>query len=366
MLESKMITFIVTKDCQLRCRYCYLVGKNNKERMSFETASKAVDYILSEPRLCNSEAVVWDFIGGEPLLEIRLIDEIMTYIVSKTHRTKHVWSENYTIRLTTNGLLYSSGDFQAFLRKYEGHLSVNISIDGDKAKNDANRVFPNGRGSYDAIKESIALWREQFPEEGTKMTISHDDLPFVYQGLVHLVSLGIRKIDVNPVLEDVWQEGDQYVFEDQLISFADYVIDNHLWNQLMISCFEQHMGMPLEQDSIDFCGPMMLSVDAQGNFYTCLRFAQYSLREKKPRIIGNIRDGIRWNLLRPFYVYPLSVVAPKCLACPIASGCKTCPAENYDSAQTDTIYQKSLAACDIHKARVHAKNYYWNKLVMNS
>lgn len=45
--NSKTITFIVTKDCQLACKYCYLVGKNEKERMSWEIAKKAVDYILS-------------------------------------------------------------------------------------------------------------------------------------------------------------------------------------------------------------------------------------------------------------------------------------------------------------------------------
>ena len=35
---SKDITFIVTKDCQLACKYCYLVGKNTKERMTWEVA----------------------------------------------------------------------------------------------------------------------------------------------------------------------------------------------------------------------------------------------------------------------------------------------------------------------------------------
>ena len=44
---AKDITFIVTKDCQLACKYCYLVGKNSKERMSLEVAKRAVDYILS-------------------------------------------------------------------------------------------------------------------------------------------------------------------------------------------------------------------------------------------------------------------------------------------------------------------------------
>lgn len=44
--KSKSITFIVTKDCQLAGKYCYLVGKNEKERMSFDVAKQAIDYIL--------------------------------------------------------------------------------------------------------------------------------------------------------------------------------------------------------------------------------------------------------------------------------------------------------------------------------
>lgn len=45
---AKNITFIVTKDCQLACKYCYLVGKNAKERMSWEIAKQAIDYILEQ------------------------------------------------------------------------------------------------------------------------------------------------------------------------------------------------------------------------------------------------------------------------------------------------------------------------------
>ena len=43
---AKNITFIVTKDCQLACKYCYLVGKNEKERMPWEVAKAAIDYVL--------------------------------------------------------------------------------------------------------------------------------------------------------------------------------------------------------------------------------------------------------------------------------------------------------------------------------
>ena len=43
-------------------------------------------------------------------------------------------------------------------------------------------------------------------------------------------------------------------------------------------------------------------------------------------------------------------------------GCAWCQGENYDAAETATIYQRSTAICKMHKARVHANNYYWNKL----
>ena len=64
---NKNITFIVTKDCQLACKYCYLVGKNSNERMDIAIAQKAVDYILDHEEDFPEEGVCWDFIGGEPL-----------------------------------------------------------------------------------------------------------------------------------------------------------------------------------------------------------------------------------------------------------------------------------------------------------
>ena len=52
----------------------------------------------------------------------------------------------------------------------------------------------------------------------------------------------------------------------------------------------------------------------------------------------------------------------KCRECEIAKGCGWCQGENYDAAETNTIYQRATAICKMHKARVRANNYYWNKL----
>ena len=129
---SKNITFIVTKDCQLACKYCYLVGKNTKERMSFDVARKAIDYILSSREIFNEQSVVWDFIGGEPFLEIDLIDSICDYIKTEMYKLNHPWFNSYRFSFSTNGINYNSEKVQQFVSKNLTHLSVGVTIDGTR------------------------------------------------------------------------------------------------------------------------------------------------------------------------------------------------------------------------------------------
>ncbi|WP_281530966.1 radical SAM peptide maturase, CXXX-repeat target family [Leyella stercorea] len=375
----KSITFIVTKDCQLACKYCYLVGKNAKERMSWDVAKKTIDYILNNHSFFNEEAVVWDFIGGEPFLEIDLIDKICDYIKTEMFRLCHPWFNNYRFNFSTNGINYNSEKIQSFIKKNITHLSIGITIDGTKRKHDLNRIWktedmergvvPNQseeKGSYDDVVKNIPLWLEQFPGAGTKVTISSADIPYIKESVLHLYSLGIHEVNINCVFEDVWKEGDDELFENQLMDLADAIIDSGYYQDYACSFFTEHMGKPMDcqMDNQNWCGAgRMLAVDAEGNFYPCTRFAQYSLRSKKAWIIGNVRDGIDKNKLRPFLTLDRCTQSTQeCIDCEVASGCAWCQGENYDAADTPTIYQRSTAICKMHKARVRANNYYWNKL----
>ena len=363
-MTERTFTFIVTEACQLKCKYCYLVGKNNAHKMSFDIARKAIDYIFSESYLQNVDKAVFDFIGGEPLLEIKLISDIMAYIVGSMLSKGHKWLSTYEIRITTNGLLYNNAYVQKFIERYKEHLSISISIDGNKEKNDKNRIFSNGKGSYNDIIDNVHLWMEQFPNEGTKMTISHDDIPYVYDSLKHLIDLGIKRIDVNPVVENVWMEGDEKEFQKQLVQFADYIIYNDLWKQLQISAFNEFIGHPLPaEQKLSPCGTMSLSIDSEGNIFPCIRYADYSLRSKTARTIGDISNGVSKNKIRVMDSFVNNIVSSqKCLDCEFASGCKWCPAENYDSSENGSVFVRTTYACEMHKAKVRAKNYYFNKL----
>ena len=367
--RMKNITFIVTKDCQLACKYCYLVGKNEKERMSWDIAKAAIDYILDREQEFTEESVIWDFIGGEPFLEIDLIDKICDYIKLELYRRQHHWFESYRFSFSTNGINYDSPKVQKFIKKNINHLSIGITIDGTKRKHDLNRIWKgNGveKGSYEDVVKNIPLWLRQFPGAATKVTISSADIPYIKESVLHLYSLGIHEVNINCVFEDVWNEGDDILFEKQLIELADEIIEKELYFDFACSFFADYIGKPMDYhlDNQNWCGAgMMLAVDAAGNFYPCTRFAAYSLRSKKPIIIGNVRDGINYNLLRPFLSLDRFSQSPKkCLKCDVASGCAWCQGENYDAADSSTIFQRSTAICKMHKARVRANNYYWNKL----
>lgn len=364
---AKSITFIVTKDCQLACKYCYLVGKNSKERMSWDIAKQAIDYILSHEEDFKEENVIFDFIGGEPFLEVELIDKICDYIKVELYRLNHHWFNSYRFNITTNGLNYNDIKVQEYIMKNIKHLNIGITIDGTELKHDLNRIYKNsGKGSYKDVVRNIPLWVKQFPYSGTKVTISSADIPYIKESVLHLYSLGIHEVSINCVFEKVWNEDDDILFENQLIELADEIIDKGYYQDYACSFYMERLGKPLDikLHNQNWCGAgKMLAVDAAGLFYPCTRFAQYSLREKKAFIIGNVKEGINYNLLRPFLTLDRCTQSSKeCIDCEVAEGCAWCQGENYDAADTSTIFQRSTAICKMHKARVRANNYYWNKL----
>ncbi|WP_459481213.1 radical SAM peptide maturase, CXXX-repeat target family [Clostridium saccharoperbutylacetonicum] len=363
--RTKEITFSITEQCNLACKYCYMKGKNSKNKMSFETAKKAVDYILSNRELFNQEAVVWDLIGGEPFVEINLIDKISDYIKLQMYTTNHPWFNKYRFSFSTNGLLYHTPAVQKYIKKNKGHISIGISVDGNKIKHDLQRVKPDGSGSYDDVMKNVPLWLEQFPGGSTKATFAHDDLPYLKDSIISLWDNGIKMVAANVIFEDDWHDGDDKIFEEQLRELADYVLENKLWEEYSVRFFSPHIGFPLRDEELkrNFCGAgTMLAVDYKGRYFPCLRFLDFTLNNKDGLCIGDVDSGINTDKVRPFLALTLeSQSKEECIKCEVASGCAWCTGFNYDAADTDTIYQRATFICKMHKANVRATEYFWDK-----
>lgn len=363
---AQSITLVITQDCNLRCRYCYMTSKNRDNIMSYDTGKKAIDYFLTNSNLFTADAVVLEFIGGEPLLEIDLIDRLTDYFKLRAYELNHKWFTFFRISISTNGILYSTEKVQKYIKKNAGKLSIGITIDGTKEKNDLQRVYPDGSGTYEDIVKNINLWKKQFPGATTKVTIGHDDLPYVKESIIHLWNLGLNEVPANVVFEDVWEEGDDIIFYNQLRELADYIIENSMWTKYNTSLFSQGIGCPLSEEELrkNSCGTgTMIAVDAKGNFYPCIRFMDYSLNNQKGYVTGNIYDGINREKIRPFYALNVKNQSDEeCINCDVASGCQWCTGYNYDESGDGTIFRRSKSICKLHKARVRANNYLWSRL----
>ena len=135
----------LTKACNLRCRYCYAPSKT-KESMSLETARKAVDLVVA---LGGGSACV-SFFGGEPLLLFDRIRAITEYAVAAGTRT----GTRMHFRLSTNGTLFDEEKL-AFCRDH--NILFAISLDGDRRSHDAQRLLPDGSGSWRLLDERLEL-----------------------------------------------------------------------------------------------------------------------------------------------------------------------------------------------------------------
>jgi uncharacterized protein len=360
-LTQKTITFVLTEECNFACRYCYLHGKNARSRMPLEVAHRAVDYLLGHRDLFPEEAAIWDFMGGEPLLEVELIEEIITHIRRRSYELDHPWFAHSSFSITTNGSLYGTERVQRFLARHAGLVEVGLTLDGPEHVQDRERVFPDGSGTYRVVAANVPLWLAQNPKAATKVTIAHDTIPFVAESILHLFDLGIPIVHANVVFEDVWEPGDERVFEEQLDMLGETIVERGLYPAHECSLFSRNIGRPLDpREDTNWCGPgKMIAIDAQGRFYPCNRFMRVSLRKREPRTIGSLETGLDRNRLRPFLALARSAQSPEaCMECEVASGCAWCQGFNYDEAATPTIYERATFICEMHKARVRANRRF--------
>ena len=135
------LTLHVTNQCNLRCKYCFV--ELGPERMTPEVAKAAVRFGMEDK---GASGLL--FYGGEPLLERQLIYDTVAHTQGIKAKTGHI----FYYKMTTNGVLLDEA-FLQFAKEF--NLGIGFSHDGP-AQDDC-RLFPDGRGSADVLKENIPL-----------------------------------------------------------------------------------------------------------------------------------------------------------------------------------------------------------------
>jgi len=368
------VTIVVTKQCNFDCSYCYMHGKNS-ERMSIETAKKAVDLLLSD-KVNNyidpetSPCIIFDFIGGEPLLEVELIDQFMEYFIFQSFKLNHRWANHYSIGMSSNGSLYDTPKVQKFVQKYKGRCSIAITIDGTKELHDSCRVYKDGRGTYDDVCRNLQLYLKNGGHPSTKVTVAPENIKYLCEASLHLFGMGYKWLHCNVVFEDVWNVELAKELYRQLKMLTDIMMDKKLYKGHAQVMFDESIGVPMDpSENTNWCGGdgSMLAIGPDGKCYPCLRYMDYcfSTPGRKPFIIGNVDNGIVDEDDLPMLaelrcITRSSQSTEACFNCPIAKGCSWCSGHNYDVY--GTANKRATFHCIMQKARVLANCYYWNTL----
>lgn len=161
-LNVNQIVFEVTDGCNLNCTYCGygdLYGNYDKRKNRYLKIEDIVhlfsflDDLQQKQNKSIDDIIYISFYGGEPLMNMRFIKEVVSFI--RTRRDEH----RYKFSMTTNAVL---------LNKYMEYLVDNnfqllISLDGDE-KNNSYRVTKTGNNSFRNIINSVDLLQDKYPE----------------------------------------------------------------------------------------------------------------------------------------------------------------------------------------------------------
>ena len=292
-------TFQTGERCSLSCSYCYQFNKSEL-KMSFDTAKEFIDHLLNDDygyiNRYNSPAIIIEFIGGEPLLEITLTRKIYEYFLNRCFELNHPWFTMHRLSICSNGMQYFDEEVQSFFKDYKTQISFNISIDGNKELHDSCRIQPNGEGSYDIDMMALNHYNRYFTEErNSKMTLAPSNISHLFESVVDFINHGMTTININCVFEEGWTPKHAKIEYEQLKKLADYLLANNL-EHLYIAIFSDRQEDRADKfNDSSYCGGdgSMLALRPNGEFYPCLRYMPSSVgSDRDSMCIGTVANGM--------------------------------------------------------------------------
>lgn len=273
--------FLLTERCNMACKYCF---EHKLSGLDIDK-DKLVKYINEKT---NGSFFLF---GGEPLLTIDLIIEIMEAIsktnIKSSRKEKMI---NSCKSVITNGTL-----IKANLEKIKKHgLRMQISFDGVKEAHDMNRVFRTGGKTFDIVLEAIDLCHSHGIEWSLHGVVTKKTLPFLADTTMIIMELYDKYEGVKAVIDHIGKNMYQIIFEQEyddrdvdillkqfqmickrIMNHPKYNIDQ---KKQMLSNFLNRKG------GVCAAGTTLLAIDVNFDVYPCHRLVAFEEERKKYRL----------------------------------------------------------------------------------
>lgn len=351
----------VTQKCNFRCFYCIYSGKYNYLRshsnrsMTFEIAKKSIDIFRSlvRTRQRSSNPISIAFYGGEPLIEFPLITKCVKYIYEKFNK------EEVYLLITTNGSILND-KIAAFL--VNNRIHINISLDGPADEHDKNRIFQNGKGTFNTVWNNISYLKKYYNDYyskyvGFQITISKNHKIksikrfFEIQGLISSKKTRINSVYEGTNYEHVKEYIEQKVEIKELYRLYKTKIIKRKQDIFLDAYFEQDFHdlidkyyRPIERiekfTATCFPACQKIFVSSVGDFHACEKINHYFP-------FGDYKKGIDIKRILSIWNQYETNVCKSCFKCISVQFCHVCMATvakdgYFDASEECEYYRKRV------------------------
>jgi uncharacterized protein len=364
----------ITRKCNLSCKYCLQENnkktENNKSKfLDINNAYKAIDFYFekySKIFLADNEdkinqyqekvPLILQWWGGEPFLAFDMIKKTKQYF-EKIAVEKYKISKNKIIYGLTTNLTVFNDEILEFL--VQNNVNIKISLDGNVQEHNTNRVFKNGKGTFNKVLTNLEKIINAFPDYAKKHVGIHavladninifNAINFIrtkfnlYTPEKQLIALKtspqknnhrffadfeyVKKEDAEKIIIDFRTEM-KVLSELSMDALLEKLKnDRELFLELQpiidveaLLCFDNP-----NYDNYDYCtfscpiGFDNIFVATDGNFYSCAKIG-YSFP------IGHVDSGLNQQQLKEMYMLYYKKINQQCKNCWAFRFCKICPA----------------------------------------
>lgn len=339
------ITLEVNRKCNFNCSYCYITDKRDNE-MSIETAISSIDWAVKKAKIEKQKEIDIDFLGGEPLLSIKLIKKIILYIEDKYEDFSFIYS------ITTNGSLIDENIVDYLISK---SFFVKISLDGKMADNDKNRKYISGEGTFQNVVDKFPLlnrYQEQL-NRGVQVNsvITTNNYMNYSSNLIFLVDvIGFRSIDLGINQGTVWSNQEIIGLRKEMKKALDFYLERNLSGTIFSWPFIEKMYQNYngkQKINVFCCGAGIRSfyISWDGKIYMCPACME------KEYVIGHIGGDLEGDWYKTIISNKniIDIDNYKCSSCTYKSFCATRGCFVKSHHENKTIHAPNSFSCSITK-----------------
>lgn len=314
---------VVAQACNLACSYCYAAGGGFGQpprHMPAATMRRGLERLLP----LAGEQLTLSFFGGEPLLNLPLLEETVRLAGPLAAATGRALS----FALTTNGTLLDEARL-AFIERHIDYLAV--SLDGDGEAN-GGRVFHDGRPAFPVILENLARLRQRGIAFSLRATVTPANVGQAAETVDFLSRLGAQSVRLLPAQGINWSASDRQRLRHAMVEINRRGLQALLAGESPAACehalrlaAQKVAGHDAERPCL--AGGGILALAADGVLYPCEHFVGVDAMA-----MGHVDDYPNAHSRRIVerFAAATTAIRPRCRQCAVRDACGgQCYAEAY-------------------------------------